>query len=165
MKRKSKNRKFHVSHLEHLRSLNGTPLASFRSRGIAFTIDIFIILIIVLLVSLPAAISDYRTGINENMIVTFDLFLSLKGIFSLILYFGSLTYLWNGQTLGKRLLKIRVISLKSDKLTIWQSLERSMGYATSSFEAGFGFIQVAWSENSQATHDKLAETAVIKVLK
>ena len=162
MKRIFKDRRFHVSHLEHLESLNGLLLASFRSRGIAFLTDLFFILIIVLLISLPAAISDYNKGSNEDLLLSIDLFISLKGILALILYFGSLTYLWKGQTLGKRLMKIRVISLKSKKITLWQSIERSMGYATSSLEAGFGFFQAAWSENSQTTHDKLAETIVIK---
>ena len=34
------NEKFHVSHLEHLRSLNGIPLSGFRSRGIVFIRDL-----------------------------------------------------------------------------------------------------------------------------
>ena len=164
-RRKSRNKNFHVSHLDHLHSLKGIPLASFKSRGIAFILDVSVILVIVVLVGLPGAISDYRQGITESVVLTFNPFHNLKGIITLALYFGSLTYFWRGQTLGKRLLSIRVLSLKSDKLTIWQSIERSLGYGTSALEAGFGFFQAAWSENSQATHDRLAETVVVKILK
>ncbi|MCX6239496.1 MAG: hypothetical protein NTY07_18415 [Bacteroidia bacterium] len=52
--------------------------------------------------------------------------------------------------------------LKSDKLTLWQSLERSLGYGPSTLEAGFGFFQAAFHENRQAVHDWIAETVVIK---
>ena len=131
----------------------------------AFILDLFIILVFVILVGLPAVISNYNADSNEDLVLSYNLFLNLKGIIVMILYFRFLTYFRRGQTLGKRLLKIRVISLKSKELTLWQSIERSLGYGTSALEAGFGFFQALWSENSQTVHDRLAETVVIRVIK
>jgi uncharacterized RDD family membrane protein YckC len=163
MRKTHKNEKFHVPHLEHLRSLDGIYLASLSSRAIAFSLDIAIILVVVILLGLPAAYSDYLSGTTKNLVVPFEPFHNLKGIIALLLYFGTFTYFWSGQTLGKRLLKIRVISLKSDKLSLWQSIERSLGYGASALEAGFGFFQTIWYENRQAVHDRIAETIVIKI--
>jgi uncharacterized RDD family membrane protein YckC len=155
------NDKFHVPHLDHLRSLDGIPLAGFRSRAAAFVADLFVILVLVILAGLPTAYSEYTSGVTDHVTVPFEPFHSLKGVIALLLYFGLLTYFWNGQTLGKRLLKIRVISLKGHRLTLWQCLERSLGYGASALEGGFGFVQAVWYENRQAVHDRIAETAVI----
>lgn len=165
MKKAHKVEKIHVPHLEHLRSLDGIPLASFWSRAVAFIIDLAIILVIVILIGLPTAFSNYHSGITKDLVVPFEPFHNLKGIIALILYFGSLTYMWKGKTIGKYLLKIRVISLKEDNITLWQSIERTLGYGASALEAGFGFFQALWYENRQSVHDRIAETFVVKVTK
>jgi uncharacterized RDD family membrane protein YckC len=162
MKKPSKNEKFHVPHLEHLRSLEGITLASFRSRSAAFIIDLILILVIVILIGLPEAISNYHSGLTKGLVVHYETFHNMGGIIALIIYFGSLTYFWKGKTFGKHLLKIRVISLKNDNLTLWQCIERSLGYGASALEAGFGFFQTIWYENRQSVHDRIAETVVIK---
>ena len=59
----------------------------------------------------------------------------------IVIYFGVLTYFGRGQSPGKRLFRIRVVSLVSDRLTLWHSIERALGYGASALEAGFGFIQ------------------------
>jgi uncharacterized RDD family membrane protein YckC len=158
-----KNDKFRVPHLDHLRSLDGIPLAGFRSRTAAFIVDISVVLVVVILAGLPKAYSEYNSGTTDHLVVPFEPFHSFEGVIALVLYFGFLTYFWKGQTLGKRLLRIRVISLKNSKLTVWQCMERSLGYGASALEAGFGFFQAAWYENRQAVHDRIAETAVINI--
>ncbi|MGC1390162.1 MAG: RDD family protein [Bacteroidales bacterium] len=165
MKKTPKNEKIHIPHLERLRSLDGIPLAGFRSRTIAFVIDIAIISVIVVLIGLPAAFSNYHSGITKELVIHFEPFHNLNGIITSILYFGALTYIWRGKTIGKHLLKIRVISLKNDNLTLWQSIERFLGYGASALEGGFGFFQAIWYENRQSVHDRIAETVVVKVLK
>ena len=159
----SRDSQFHARHLDHLRSLEGKPLASFRSRVVAFVVDLFAILFFVILIGLPTAYVDFNSGATDKFVVPFDPFHSFKGVSALLIYFGFLTYLWNGYTLGKKLLKIRVVSLKGNRLSLWQSLERSLGYGASALEAGFGFLQAAWYDNRQAVHDRIAETTVIKV--
>jgi uncharacterized RDD family membrane protein YckC len=163
MKRKQVNENFRVCHLDYLSSLKGVPLASFRKRSFAFLIDTVIISILDISVSLEEVISFFRTGSFKSIEAPSEVVEKLIGVMALILYFGLMTYFWNGQTFGKKLMKIRVISLKKEKLTFWQSIERSLGYGASALEAGFGFFQVIWDENRQAVHDRIAETAVVKI--
>jgi uncharacterized RDD family membrane protein YckC len=154
---------FHVSHLDRLRTLQGTPLAGFRRRSFALGIDMAIIAILVFPSILKAAGADGTTELESSFHLTFESLDDVLGAAITLIYFTLSTFIFNGQTLGKRVMKIRVISLKSEKLTLWQSFERSLGYGASALEAGFGFIQAAWYSNKQAVHDRIAETAVVKV--
>ena len=80
----------------------------------------------------------------------------------IVLYFGLSTYWGNGQTLGKRLLGIRVVSLVHEKMSLWHSFERALGYGASALEFGFGFIQYFIHRNRRTVHDRIAETVVVK---
>ncbi len=161
--RRKRNELFHVSHLERLRTLHGTPLAGFRRRSFAFGIDLAVIAILVFPTLLKVTGADGTTELEANFHLTFESLDDVLGAAITLAYFSLSTFIFKGQTLGKRVMKIRVISLKSEKLTLWQSFERSLGYGASALEAGFGFLQAAWYSNKQAVHDRIAETAVIKV--
>lgn len=67
---------------------------------------------------------------------------------------------WNGQTPGKKLLRIRVRQLDGTPLGWWESFERAGGYAAGFATGLLGFVQVFWDPNRQAIHDKIAETVV-----
>ncbi len=82
-------------------------------------------------------------------------------LLSLPIYFGLWTYFGHGQTLGKKLMRIRIVSLTHDHLTLWHSIERSLGYGASILEGGFGFLQYFIHPNRQTVHDRIAETIVI----
>ena len=80
----------------------------------------------------------------------------------LIAYFGLATFLGQGQTPGKRLLRIRVVSLTHGHVSLWHALERALGYSASALELGFGFLQYFIHPNRQTVHDRIAETIVVK---
>lgn len=77
------------------------------------------------------------------------------------LYFGLFLWRWNGQTPGKRLMKIRVVSLVHRHMTFWHSVERALGYGAAALEAGFGFIQFWIHPYRRCAQDRLAETIVV----
>jgi uncharacterized RDD family membrane protein YckC len=79
-----------------------------------------------------------------------------------VLYFGLFVWRTNGLTPGKRLLGIRVASLNSGRLSLWQSIERSLGYGASALEGGFGFLQYFTNHNHGCVHDRTAETIVVR---
>ena len=78
-----------------------------------------------------------------------------------MLYFGLATYFGKGRTPGKRLLGIRVVSLVYQRLGLWHSIERALGYAASALEFGFGFLQYFVHPNRRTVHDRIAETIVV----
>jgi uncharacterized RDD family membrane protein YckC len=68
----------------------------------------------------------------------------------------------NGQTPGKALRKIRVVSLNGEKITRRQAFIRNeIGYWVSSFLL-LGYLWSIWDPNHQTWHDKLAKTLVVK---
>lgn len=77
-------------------------------------------------------------------------------------YFTLLTVLWDGQTLGKRWLGIRVIALNGRALNYWEAFNRYGGYAAGFATGLLGFLQVFWDPNRQAIHDQISFTAVIR---
>ena len=82
-------------------------------------------------------------------------------LLALVLYFGLGTYFGNGQTPGKRLVRIRVVSTLHPQLSLWHALERALGYGASALELGFGFLQYFIAENRQTVHDRIAGTIVV----
>jgi hypothetical protein len=48
------------------------------------------------------------------------------------------------------------------KITLWQAVERALGYGESMLEGGFGFFQYFLHHNRCCVHDRIAETIVIQ---
>lgn len=78
-----------------------------------------------------------------------------------IVYFSLLPAWWGGQTVGKKLLRLRVVELTGKPMTVLRSLKRYGGYAAGLATGGLGFLQVLWDPNRQGLHDKAAHTAVV----
>lgn len=76
-------------------------------------------------------------------------------------YFTVVTVIWRGQTLGKKLLKIKVLQLDGTPLSMWDSFGRYGGYGAGLATGLLGFIQIYWDANRQAIHDKISSTVVI----
>ena len=66
-----------------------------------------------------------------------------------------------GQTVGKRLMKIRVLRLDGEPITWWTAFERAGGYAAGFATGLLGFAQVYWDANRQAIHDRIVGTVVV----
>nr|WP_245603148.1 RDD family protein [Shewanella fidelis] len=78
-------------------------------------------------------------------------------------YFTVFTAWFDGQTLGKKLLGIRVVQLDGAKITLWGAFGRYGGYAAGFTTGLLGFIQIYWDANRQAIQDKISATVVIDV--
>jgi len=77
-------------------------------------------------------------------------------------YMSLFTAWWNGQTIGKKLLGIRVVRLDGKPMSGWMAFERAGGYAAGFATGLIGFAQIHWDPNRMAIHDKVTETAVIR---
>lgn len=70
---------------------------------------------------------------------------------------------FDGQTLGKKLLGIKVISADGNKLTFGQVVLRELvGKIASGIIFDIGYIWAGFDPQKQAWHDKIAKTFVIK---
>lgn len=161
---------------ERMRALHGCQLASFRRRAIAFLIDLGIgaVLFMVIAATLvyatsgaggevrftaPAARAAQSRSDVTNVQLKF--FNNWYSVVWWVVYFGLGTYFGNGRTPGKRLLRIRVVSLVRERLSLWHAFERALGYGASALEFGFGFVQYFIHPNRRTVHDRIAETIVI----
>ncbi|MCG9746894.1 RDD family protein [Shewanella sp. Isolate8] len=80
-------------------------------------------------------------------------------------YFTVFTAWFDGQTLGKKLLNIRVVPLDASRITLWDAFGRYGGYGAGFATGLLGFLQIFWDANRQAIQDKISETVVVDLSK
>jgi len=132
-------------------NLTAAPKAGFWIRVLAFLIDSVILAVINLVVNAVLNQSTTgRTGIQ-----------TLLGIIYFT-YFWSGSSLWPGQTVGDKLLNLRVIKTDGSDLSIVQAFIRYVGLFISFIVILIGVIWVAFDPNKQGWHDKIAGTYVVK---
>ena len=149
---------------QRMHEVHGAPLASFKARAAAFVIDFLVAFVLFLAVFIFGARLASGLGLlklETNVNLEFDLNHRCSILF-VVLYFGLSTYLGNGKTPGKWLLGIRVVSLAHERMSLWHSFERALGYGASALEFGFGFIQYFIHPNKRTVLDRIAETIVVK---
>jgi len=75
-------------------------------------------------------------------------------------------YFWSsyghGQTVGNRIMKIRVVKTDGSELTLMESFIRYVGLILSFICIFIGVIWVAFDANKQGWHDKIANTYVVR---
>ncbi len=155
---------YNAHETERMHQVHGAQLASFKARAVAFIIDFlvaFLLFLVLLILGVRLGSSLGLLNLKTDINLEFDLHHWYSLIF-VVLYFGISTYLGNGKTPGKWLLGIRVVSLAHEKMSLWHSFERALGYGASALEFGFGFIQYFIHPNRRTVHDRIAETIVIQ---
>src|ERR1700737_2132656 len=127
------------------------PKAGFWIRVVAFIIDSVIVGVInTLVAAILNPSTTGRTGIQ-----------TLLGIIYFT-YFWSASSPWPGQTVGDKLLSLRVIRTDGSDLSIVQAFIRYVGLFISFIVIFIGVIWVAFDANKQGWHDKIAGTYVVK---
>ncbi|MET0553207.1 MAG: RDD family protein, partial [Vicinamibacteria bacterium] len=142
----------------------------------AFLIDLVIGVVLFMLVGLAVVwviagdgghvqitTPETRAAQTDMTRVELKFFSNWQSVVWWVLYFGLATYLGKGQTPGKRIMRIRVVSLVHGHLGLWHSIERALGYGASALEFGFGFVQYFIHRNHRTVHDRIAETIVVDV--
>jgi uncharacterized RDD family membrane protein YckC len=71
-------------------------------------------------------------------------------------------YSTSGQTWGKRLVGIRVVSIDGSPLSLGKGILRWLGYFVSALPFDLGYLWAIWDKDKQAWHDKMAGTIVVK---
>lgn len=146
-----------------MEDVHGLPLASFGRRAAAFLLDVIVMSLLFVAVFIPLEPLLVRAGVIEpSEQIVFSLNHGWYNIVWLVLYFGLFTYFGRGRTPGKWLMGIRVVSLVHERISLWHSVERALGYGASMLEFGFGFLQYFIHPNRRTVHDRIAETIVVR---
>ncbi len=152
---------FNAHESPRMQQLQGLPLATFWQRLLGYGID----LIIAVLIWAPLE-GGWRVLVlhEHDPHIRWD-FHEFGNIIVLVLYYGIGNFIGNGQTPGKWIARTRAVSLTSEKMGFWQSIERALGYGAAVLEGGLGFLQYFWSKNRMCAQDRLAETIVVDLRK
>jgi len=143
--------------------------AGFWIRFVASIIDSFLVtglqLLLVLVFGFATGALMNLGGYGENQIagavgITGQLFALVFAIFYYVFLTG-----YNGQTLGKKVMGIRVTDLDgSSRVGYGQAFIREVpGKFISTVLLGIGYLMVAFTRNKQGLHDRIAGTLVIRV--
>jgi len=154
-------RRFRAHENPRLDALNGLHLATFPQRLLGYVID----LLIAVVLWFPLEAAWRRFILHQKQIDLVWDFHEAGNIVVMVLYWGLANYFGNGQTPGKWVARTRIVSLTSERMGRWQSIERGLGYGAAVLELGLGFLQFFWDPNRMCAQDRLAETIVIDVRK
>lgn len=114
----------------------------------------------------PEALPWYLPDENTHSVVAW-----VKGIFAdlgigvgwAVFYFTATIAWCHGQTIGKKLMRIKVIQLDGKELNLFGAFSRQGGYGAGIATGLLGFLQILWDPNRQAIQDKVASTVVIRL--
>ena len=146
-----------------------TEFAGFWIRLAAFLID-FILLGVVFWVF--NGIWGVASGAGWMERATDDPFTQATGapwlVGSLFLFCIVVAYLvcfwgWRGQTIGKMIMRIKIIRIDGSELGWSVAAIRFLSYIISFLLAFIGYFWVAFDQYKQGLHDKMADTYVIRV--
>ncbi|MDX4057798.1 RDD family protein [Aliarcobacter skirrowii] len=133
-------------------------LASMRSRAFAFVIDD---LIVTLLISLVYWDSIVAAGNNTEALISLLSTLVLPLLVLKIIYHTFFIWYY-GQTLGKRLAKVRVIDANHwGRVTLFQSFLRAVGRVISELFYYIGFAIAFLNDGRKTFHDFTGKTLVV----
>ena len=79
-----------------------------------------------------------------------------------IVYETILVSQWDGYTVGKKVMGIKVVSTTNGKVDWLKAFIRSISKILSSICFGLGYFWMLWDEKSQTWHDKIADTFVVE---
>ena len=140
--------------LRDYKSLPSFAYAGFFIRLVAFAIDMIVI---------SAINRILQSALNLN--IELGLSISLASIIYWLIslgYFTLMTYFNNGQTLGKMITNIRVVSLNGEKADLWQMVSRETfgRYVRNKFVVLY--LIIGFAPMKQSLADILSDTVVIR---
>lgn len=136
----------------------GLP-AGFISRLIAFTIDLAIIVALGSTMTFVAQFIGSTLGMSSKTLLVLGLLTTGTTLIFQTLYAVLLTS-YGGQTVGKRIMGLRVVRPDGRRVELRWAIKRYIGYFIS-LPFFWGYLLVLVNARRRAFHDKLADTVVI----
>ena len=107
----------------------------------------------------------YNSASQPATTTTFHSGSPIGALIAFLLGAGYFIFFWvnqNGQTLGMRLLAVRVVKEDGSPIDLSTAILRYIGYLISTVVIFLGFIWIAFDGKKQGWHDKIARTVVVK---
>jgi uncharacterized RDD family membrane protein YckC len=147
----------------------GGGYAGIVSRVLAFSIDVFVLIVAVLvaMVFVRGIVSIFSldrllpsifgpTGVDTVRIAGSSL---LASLIACVYWIFGWTFL--GSTIGKMVMGLRIVGPGGSRVGFWRSLRRVIGYFVSAVTLGLGFLWVIFNKRHHSWADKLAGTSVL----
>lgn len=156
-----------------LGNMDMSSIASTQKRVLAFVIDDLVIAFLLLVIFYeqlielashisgaitPETIEIFQNEMHQFSVNNLVLILALKILYHTV-------FIWqNGMTLGKYIVKIKVISLETEEtLTLYQAFLRALLRIVSEILFYIGFLFAFFLPLKQTLHDKLSHCVVVDV--
>lgn len=140
---------------------------SFRRRWVAYLIDLIILSVADAFVTMVLDSAPPAVPSPSSLSASAADLAALWQVASAVIHLAvpTLYFVWGnssgGQTIGKAVLGIKVVSIDGSLLTWRKGILRTVGYVPSTLLFGLGFLSAAWDKDKQAWHDKIAGTCVV----
>lgn len=136
--------------------------AGFVSRLIAYIIDLVVLSIVA--VGTTWFVNTVQATLGLQGLIKEDAARFVLGGLAILLLMGLyFVFFWTltGQTPGKMIMGVRVVTLDGGSLSLGRSIRRVLGYLVSALALYGGFMWILIDNRRQGWHDKLAGTCVI----
>jgi uncharacterized RDD family membrane protein YckC len=143
-------------------------LASIGNRFLACAVDHGLQLLAIVLVALMFLWTGYFVQLGDRLSEAPKWVLAVLIILVFVLwsgYFALFEWVWNGQTPGKRMLKLRVIREDGRPVTVWEAAARNLLRLFDMMPFPFysiGLVSVFMSSRDQRVGDFVAGTVVVR---
>jgi uncharacterized RDD family membrane protein YckC len=151
--------------------------AGFTSRAVAILIDVAIVSLVSAVVigamsvffDLPS-VQRFIRWLNSVLPGSDQIFIGLTSTRFAGFFYFALLYLYfiflfstTGQTVGKAIMGLRVVTTDGKRMGVKRSFIRTLCYTLSLMPLGLGFLWVLGEDRRRAWHDKIAHTYVLYV--
>jgi uncharacterized RDD family membrane protein YckC len=133
--------------------------AGFWIRAIAFVLDAIVVTIVQASFDVAASIAF---GVDAEQALASESTVSFFAMVFAALY-TTVLHASGGQTLGKRVVGVRVVALDGEPPPGGAAFLRWLGYIASFATLGFGFLMAGLRSDKRALHDLIAGTRVERV--
>jgi len=127
----------------------------FRIRFLAWLIDMVILGAVLGMLRRVLFFPPFGAPYGRYLWGNFNLLAS--ALYSILLWVN-----WNGQTAGKKVMKIRVVGKERKALDYKTAIIRFIGYLVSGIVFCLGYFWIIWDDEKQGWHDKIAGTYVVE---
>jgi len=138
--------------------------ANFWWRLLAYLIDYVIVIMLLALFGLAYGIlARFVPDLPDLLSGDDDLGLRVFLFLMIILYNAICEATRMQGSIGKKILKLKVVTTRGERVSLRTSLARNFGKILSSLLCGAGFLKIFADKRRQGWHDELAKTYVVRI--